>query len=120
MLILDNGKQGFMGKLIGFKEIQVWIVIKCQLSEICGNLSKSVGLGLQNQARLKAQLSSLLCANSEAWFTHDNNSYIYCSLTTFQTLCQELYIRYLILSPIYGIENGSSGRLCNLIKITHR
>ena len=39
MIISDNKKQAFMGKLRGLKEIGVWFVIKCQqLSEICKNL----------------------------------------------------------------------------------
>lgn len=39
MIIPDNTKQGFMGKLRGLQEIRVWITIKCQqLSEIYRHL----------------------------------------------------------------------------------
>lgn len=67
MIIPDNRKQGFLGKLREFKEIIVQKVIKCQQQSDL----QEYDLGSDHSS------ATFWMLDSWGWFTHNSDTYIY-------------------------------------------
>lgn len=102
MIIPDNRKQDFMGKLRGFKEIRGWVVTKCQ------HLWDLQEPDLLETAAALGGWSGLT----------DRNSYMVEHLP-YSWYCAQSSTSYASFSPSFMVVgNCSSGSLYNLVKIT--